>query len=284
MLSDIAVFAPAKVNIGLKVLKKRPDGFHGIESIFQTVSLYDKLEISLTEKKKTCIVESPDLILPEQNTITQAYSTFTELTGIDTGIHVKIEKQIPSGGGLGGGSSDGASCLKALFKMFGVELTESMAFEAASKIGSDVFFFLLGEGCALVSGRGENVSPIKARDDLHFVMVFPKVHSSTKEAYALIDQSYEKGKKVKCPEFGTLEQIYRQPVNDWNFKNSFTPLLAEKYPQIKNALDSVISTGADWADMSGSGATVFGVYRDQASAQKAFLALKEEGFTCVTAE
>lgn len=277
MLCKIALCAEAKVNIGLKVLPKRDDGFHNIESIFQTVPLSDELEVMLLEdKNEECVVECEEMVLPENNTLASAYKAFNALTGNKNSIKVVLKKKIPSGGGLGGGSSDGAALLKALCELKKVTLTDELADSVASKVGSDVFFFLhcykngSKTGCAVVTGRGEVVKPISPRNDLHFVMIFPEVHSSTKEAYGLVDMDIASGKTVECPDLKDLEKMYNENPENWKFKNTFTPPLSEKYPLIATALEDIRKQGALWAEMSGSGSTVFGVFSSIIEADKAF--------------
>lgn len=290
MSDDIIISAPAKVNIGLKVLHNRSDGFHNIESIFQTVSLCDELKVSLPGGKKTCKVECDSLSLPAENTLTKTYNAFCDLTGFDESVSVFIKKRIPSGGGLGGGSSDAASFLVALSRLGKIKLTDSLADSVASKVGSDVFFFLhsgffdSGEkrGCALVSGRGEIVKKIKPRDDLTFLLLFPDVHSSTKEAYELLDKAFDSGEDVACPDFAELEKMYYSPLSEWKFANSFTPVLSKKYSLIESAIGFIIRAKAGWAEMSGSGSTVFGVY-DSDDAAKAAASRCSKEWKCVLA-
>ena len=189
MLTEIEEYAPAKVNIGLKVLPRTLNqAYHQIESIFQTVNLKDRLFIKVIDGYNNCSVTCKDIDLPEENTITLAYKAFKDVSGLEkiASIQVNLEKHIPSGGGLGGGSSDAAALVKALEEIHSVKLNSEQYDKIAEKVGSDVFFFFHcdknGKGCAIVSGRGEIVNDIKLRTDLHFVLVFPKVHSSTKEA------------------------------------------------------------------------------------------------------
>lgn len=275
MMSKLHLFASAKVNLGLKVLPKREDGYHNLESIFQTTDLKDELFISTVSEKGVCSVDCQGMNLENDNTLTRTYNTYRKLTGFDLGVHVELKKGIPSGGGLGGGSSDAASFLKGLSILSGIELTDELADKVAGEVGSDVFFFLhSGEtdsssGAAIVSGRGDICKRITPRKDLYFVLVFPEVHSSTKEAYALIDESYESGKFTVCPAYEELEKIYNSPVKEWSFANSFTHVLVDKYPQIGKAIDDMKRSGALWADMSGSGATVFGAFESSVAAQKA---------------
>ena len=185
MLTEIRIFAPAKINIGLKVLPARSDGFHCIESIFQTVSTGDELRVRLAGAEGTCTVSCREMELPQKNTLTSAYESFCTVTGIKVpGVSVELIKRIPAGGGMGGGSSDAAALVRALEMLCGVKLAITQKDEIASFTGSDVFFFLhcgeSGGGCALVTGRGESVKPITPRSDVYLLMVFPDVHSSTK--------------------------------------------------------------------------------------------------------
>ena len=269
MMTEVCVTAPAKINIGLHVLPGRANGFHTIESIFQTVTLFDTLVVRASEKKG-CIVECEDMKLPSDNTILSSYNAFRSVTGMDDfGVHVALEKRIPSGGGLGGGSSDAAACIRAFEALNKITLSVRQLESIASKIGSDVFFFLLcgAEGCAVVTGRGEIVKPIHARDDLFMLLVFPGVHSSTQEAYALFDDGCAAGKIVPCPAYADLETVYKTPASSWNFANSFTPYLVSRFPEIGFALDDLRREGALFAEMSGSGSTVYGIFPSEEEAE-----------------
>lgn len=264
MSADISVKAPAKINLGLKVFPRRKDGFHNIESIFQTVNLCDELRVKLTARKNIITVSCGQMILPENNTIVVAYKAFRKLFGIDSGVSVCLTKRIPSGGGLGGGSSDAASFLLALSELCKISLSIEDANVLAEEIGSDVFFFLhcllSTKKCAVVTGRGEKVKPFVTREDLHLVLVFPGVHSSTKEAYNLLDEQFAVGDNFEYPRFEDLETIYKGSVKDWTFVNSFTSVITQKYSRVGEAIAAVKEQGALFTDMSGSGSTVFGVF------------------------
>ncbi len=264
MLYEVSSKAYAKVNFGLNVCPRRFDGFHNIESIFQTVDLYDELLVTPT-CDRACIVQCDSMQLPENNTLTSAYNAFCEVTGRNsTGVNVKLIKGIPSGGGLGGGSSDAAALIRTLEKLNDIKLTDNQLDYIASKTGSDVFFFMHcnqeGRGAALVTGRGECVKKINPRTDLFLVMIFPDVKSSTKEAYALVDKAFEDGKNIKSPELKDLESIYNKTLENWTFVNTFTPVIAEKYKEISDAIRDLKKVGCCYAEMSGSGSTVYGAF------------------------
>ena len=285
MLTEISVSAPAKINVGLKVLPVRDDGFHSIESIFQTVGLYDELTVKLIDGFGRCEVSCADIVLPKKNTIESAYKAFSEVCGKIKSVSVFLKKGIPSGGGLGGGSSDAAAFVRALEKLNDVKLSDNELDSIAAKVGSDVFFFLrAADGAAIVTGRGEIVQHIKRRNDLSFLLVFPHVSSSTKEAYTLIDEFYSSGSSIAFPEVVRLEEIYNSPLNKWTFKNSFTTVLKNKYAEIGNALTALSNVNAPYCEMSGSGSTLFGVFYSFGGAQAAAEKLKADGFKCAVVQ
>ncbi len=263
--------AYAKVNFNLRVLPNRADGYHNIESIFQTIDLFDELEVSLTEAAG-CFVECDSLKLPLQNTLTNAYDAFCKVAGQKVpGVKVKLKKGIPAGGGLGGGSSDAAALVRALCKICKVKLEETQLDYIASKTGSDVFFFMhcdkRGRGTALVSGRGQIVKNIKSRRDLYLLLVFPEIFSSTKEAYQLVDKYLEGKTESNFVILEELEEEYRKNPSEWRFKNTFTPSLCGVYSDLSSALGTLKKSGADFCDMSGSGSTIFGVFTSKQRAK-----------------
>ena len=273
MEREISGWAYAKVNFGLRVLPGRADGFHGIESIFQTVDLYDEVTLT-TVAEKGCFVHCSSMKLPENNTLTKAYNAFCKTVGCEVpGVRVELKKGIPSGGGLGGGSSDAAALTRMLERLCNVRLSDSELDNIAAETGSDVFFFMhcddKGRGCALVSGRGEVVKKIHGRDDLFLVLVFPEISSSTKEAYALVDEAFAGGKILVSPEFDELELVYRRPPENWTFINTFTPVISAKYKDIGRAIEALRALNCEYAEMSGSGSTVFGIFSSRQEAESA---------------
>ncbi|HBD68362.1 MAG TPA: 4-(cytidine 5'-diphospho)-2-C-methyl-D-erythritol kinase [Treponema sp.] len=272
-MDSVTVSAPAKINLGLHVLPKRNDGYHGIESIFTTVNLFDELQVSLVKGKGSCTVSCQGMELPAQNTITAAYKAFCVLTGMEQSVSVSLTKCIPSGGGLGGGSSDASSFIQSIDTLFGTHL-DAVSFETiASKVGSDVFFFThalleAGEGkpyAAIVEGRGEHVSAIPARNDFTVLLLFPGVQVSTAEAYRWVDEDAVSDETVRLP----LAQLYSMGVHAWTFKNDFTPCVVRRCPVIGKALADLRQNGADFVEMSGSGSTVYGVFERRECALRA---------------
>ncbi len=271
MTDSVTVLAPAKINLGLKVLPQRGDGFHNLQSIFTTVGLFDKIKVQLIEEKNTCLVSCDSMELPVENTFTKSYKAFCVLTGVQTGVSVSVEKHIPSGGGLGGGSSDASSFIQSLNTIFSTNLSDENLSHISGIVGSDVYFFTSALNAddkrrvssfvpyaAFVSGRGEKVEEIKCRNDYHVLLVMLGVSVSTKEAYALVDGCM---KTENSPlEKSFFEKMYGQPVRDWQFVNDFTRPVCDRYPAILDALNMLHDAGADFADMSGSGSTVYGIF------------------------
>lgn len=293
MPNEIREYASAKINLNLLVLPRREDGFHEIESIFQVISVRDELTVIPADGYDSCTIECQDMILPENNTLALAYKAFGKVTGIRSrAVSVSLVKKIPSGGGLGGGSSDAAALVRALEKLNGIKLSEEQLDVIASDVGSDVFFFMHCDGgaggCAVVTGRGENVLKICRRSDLFFVLVFPGVHSSTREAYSLVDERNSAVRGIcridEFPRAKDLERIYNLPVGKWSFMNSFTDVLSEKYPEIKHSIEELKAQKALFCDVSGSGSTVFGVFASRCDAENAVVAIKAKGRNCVFAE
>lgn len=286
MSDSVSVLCPAKINLGLRVFPKRADGFHHIQSIFTTVNLFDELKVTVTGERNTCRVNARGMKLPEENTFTKAYKAFCVLTGIDSGVHVSIKKRIPAGGGLGGGSSDASSFIQSVNNLFKAGLGIDSLSAIAGKVGSDVFFFTYALSAqdgkrfskfepfaAVVEGRGEKVRQIQHRSDFSVLLVFPNVSVPTKDAYALVDETLDlENKRNKI----SLEEIYNLPVKSWSFKNDFTVPVSKKYAGIAEALVKIKSCGADFADMSGSGSTVFGIFEKKETALKAKVLLEKE--------
>lgn len=271
-----AINAYCKINLHLHVCERRDDGFHDIESVFQLVSVYDRLSVSIGGIQGSCKVVSPDMPLPPVNTITRAVDSFRKASGFSGGVTVTVEKKIPAGAGLGGGSSDAAAVLAALDRLTGSGVGLQGLRQLSAEIGSDVPFFL-SSPAALVSGRGENIRPIRARSDVCGVLVWPAIECSTPRAFALLDNF---GMRDATVSFDNLERAYYAPVHEWPYYNSFTVPVSAEYPVIGKLLEEIGNCGAQYTAMSGSGSACYGLFSDPDRADCAFRSLSAHWKWC----
>lgn len=273
--SAVSLKAHAKINLHLEVLGKRSDGFHDLVSVFAPISLADELLMQRIPDKKECKVLSPLAELPVENTITRAYEEFKNFTGISEGVSVRILKRIPEGAGLGGGSSDAASVLLGLNDMFSADLKEEDLRAIALKIGSDVPFFL-ENGAAVVKGRGEDIKRLSLFSDYFGILIYPGIKSATPRAYSLLGR---KESEIRKPAFDP-ELFCGKDCREWPFFNSFEDVLFNEYPAIKKAKLDLLKYGADFALMSGAGSSVFGLFKDEKTAENAYSKLFAEYPQC----
>lgn len=273
--SAVSLKAHAKINLHLEVLGKRSDGFHDLVSVFAPISLADELLMQRIPDKKECKVLSPLAELPVENTITRAYEEFKNFTGISEGVSVRILKRIPEGAGLGGGSSDAASVLLGLNDMFSSDLKEEDLRAIALKIGSDVPFFL-ENGAAVVRGRGEEIKRVSLFSDYFGILIYPGIKSTTPRAYSLLGR--KESEKLN-PAFDP-ELFCGKDCREWPFFNSFEDVLFNEYPAIKKAKLDLLKYGADFALMSGAGSSVFGLFKDEKTAENAYSKLFAEYPQC----
>jgi 4-diphosphocytidyl-2-C-methyl-D-erythritol kinase len=291
--------APCKINLHLAVGRRREDGFHDIESIFLALDLCDTLEIELTDKtdRPGAPVElevdvsglpaasaAPLESLPaEKNIVYRAALLFFEASGLaPRPLAIKLTKRIPSGAGLGGASSDAASTLLALNRMTGCPLDADSLCRTAARLGSDVPFFLSG-GAAFVAGRGEIVKTIPA-PEIYAVLVNPLFESGTVRAFSLLDE-HRAAKKPeglkKNPAREELIMRLSHAPEDWPYTNDFLPaLLSLGSDEEKKAYGAMLAdlkkAGAEFAGLSGSGSTCFGIFSDKGRAEAASDVLKKE--------
>ena len=260
-------YAPAKINLSLDIIRKREDGYHELKMIMQTVSLYDKLyievsdELSLTSNKA-------DIPLDNRNLVWKAAELFFDYIKTDKKCKIYIEKNIPDGAGLGGGSSDAATTLLALNEIFDSGLSEDELINIAVKIGADVPFFIL-KGTCMAEGIGEKLTKIENKTNPFVLIYKPEFSISTKWAY---DNLNLKNKTVY--NLDTIVENLKNPA--YNFENIFNYLedvSIPNFPQIKNIKITMKNLGATASLMSGSGSSVFGIFDDETKAKQAF-----EGF------
>jgi 4-diphosphocytidyl-2-C-methyl-D-erythritol kinase len=268
------ILAPAKINLSLKILGRRNDGFHELDTLIAPISLYDELRIDKGRHGITFRCDDPSVPQGDDNLAVRAANAFFKTTKIEPAISIELKKKIPHGAGLGGGSSDAASVLLALNELFEAKLSREALTEIAEPIGSDVPFFLF-QSAALCKGHGEIVSPVKLKGQFSFLLLKPAFAVSTAWAYSRWQDSRKiSGIRYEAQEFA--EQAF---VNDLE-----RPVF-EKFvflAQSKMWLLSQSEVGA--ALMSGSGSTMFAVIRENADAdsvaKRAKGALDPELWTC----
>jgi 4-diphosphocytidyl-2-C-methyl-D-erythritol kinase len=271
---NLTVTAPAKVNLHLAVLDRRPDGFHNIESVFLAVDFADTLHFEVVEGKNSVeiVMETSAVPIPaEKNIIFRALSLFRAKTGFSKGLKISVEKRIPIGGGLGGGSSDAASALLALNKLAGSPLNRDSLLEMGAFLGSDVPFFLHETAAARVTGRGEKIEPINA-PRLFLTLVNPGFPSETADAYRLLDTAV---RNPACE--SVLPEKLTDTPKDWPFWNDFLPVFEDPEKSVYgDILSQLWYSGAQYANLSGSGSTCFGVFSDRTKAEKAAKAMQNK--------
>ncbi len=257
--------APAKLNLRLKITGKRPDGYHELVSIMVPVSLLDWIEI----RKKQALgidlsVSGIPLPLDESNLATRAAQSFFRATGFQEGLSVRIAKNVPVAAGLGGGSSDAAATLLLLNEIYSTPLSEGDLRSLALELGADVPFFLLCRPC-LASGIGEILEPLERWPELWYVIVRPRLPVSTAWAFQnfrmkLTREEHPFIKKQLRLDSFSVSQI---------LENDLESVTSEKFPIIRTIKNLLVQNGAEGALMSGSGASVFGVFGSLEEAESA---------------
>jgi len=270
------VLAPAKINFSLKILGRRNDGFHELDTLIAPISLYDAIGIDKRpEKGINFRCDDPTVPQGDDNLVVRAAKAFFETTKIDPAVSIQLKKKVPHGAGLGGGSSDAASVLLALNDLFEAELSREALAEMAEQLGSDVPFFLF-QSAAVCKGHGEIVMPVKLQRPFSILLLKPTFAVSTAWAYSRWQHSRE------IPRI----RYKAQELAGQTFVNDLERPVFEKFvflAQLKMWLLSQSETDA--ALMSGSGSTMFAVIRENADADsvatRAKTALDPELWTCV---
>jgi 4-diphosphocytidyl-2-C-methyl-D-erythritol kinase len=253
MRKTVTVPAYAKINLGLRVLSKRPDGFHELRTVFQTISLADQLTITYARAARTQITIEGMPDVPDNLAARAARAVLTELR-LKATVQIYIEKRIPLGAGLGGGSSDAAAVLLALPMLAGRVISAARLHALAVPLGSDVPFFLMG-GTALGLGRGEELYPLADLPPLRGVLLVPGIHVSTPDAYrALSSTLADPERKLAAFQESVLHPLEQPLVND------FEKVVFAQHARLKALKQRLLKYGADQALMSGSGSSIFGLF------------------------
>ncbi len=267
----------AKINLGLRVIGKRNDGFHDIFTIYQTVSLHDTL--TFTRSGEITLTCSDDSIpCDEHNLISRAANllrTRSRAKGLDAGAHVHLEKQIPSPGGLGGGSSNAAAALIGLARLWELEICRVELTEIAGQLGSDVPFFLTG-GTAVGVGRGTDIEPLHDLEAGSVLIVTPNIAVSTAAAFNALNAA-----TLTKSDADHILQICRLEAGSSDFilatmRNDFESAVFAMHPEIGTVKERLLELGATQALLAGSGASVFGLFDIEETRQTAMKALDEQ--------
>jgi 4-diphosphocytidyl-2-C-methyl-D-erythritol kinase len=278
----IKIFAPSKINLTLEIIKKLDNNFHEILSVMQTINLFDEIEFIKTNDKKI-IIESnyKELEHNENNLIFKMAVYFINKFKINYGLKIKLLKNIPIGAGLAGGSSDCASTLKALLKLFNKKLSKKEIIKICSLFGSDVPFCFFG-GTALSIHTGVNFKKIKNNLNINILLISPNIFISTKNIYDLYDLKNKKDIKKNIFSYKVKKAIENNKIIEVanNFKNDFEEIVFEIYPEIKEIKKFLINNRAIGASMSGTGSSVFGYFIDESEAFKAMNKFKKNLNMC----
>lgn len=260
---SVSFFAPAKINLTLDIVGTRPDGYHLLESIFQSVSIYDIITVS-KRWRKGIVLNAPGCDCPaEKNTAYKAAVAFMNYTSLKKGVRIFLHKEIPQQAGMGGGSADAAGVLVALDHLFKTNLSTQQLCEIGLTVGADVPFCIVG-GTAYVTGIGEGIQPLPPLPDCAIVIAQPAEGISTKEAYAAVDNAEilvrpDNAAAIAALEAGDLEGVCAQAVN-----------VFESATQLKGVTDirrRMEAYAPLCSQMTGSGSCVFAIFEDKETAE-----------------
>ncbi len=257
-------FPNCKINLGLSITEKRPDGFHNIETVFYPVKLCDALEMFVSTDQKTDFIIN-GLDIPgstNENLCLKAFNILRKHFDIPE-VKFHLIKKIPMGAGLGGGSADAAFTIKMLNDLFSLKMPDGLMMKYAKILGSDCAFFIKNKA-VFAFGKGDEFENVDLDiSDYQIAIIKPEIHISTFEAYSKIISS-QKNISVK--------EIIKMPVSDWknNLFNDFEKPVFKMYPVIGEIKNKLYDLGAEYASMSGSGSAVFGLFRNKIEIQSHF--------------
>jgi 4-diphosphocytidyl-2-C-methyl-D-erythritol kinase len=282
----ITLPAFAKINLALRVLGRRADGYHEISTVFQTVTLHDNLTFeTMPDDRLELACSDHDIPTDESNLVLRAAHVLRERFGSRRGARIELEKMVPAGGGLGGGSSDAAVTLIALAHLWEIQTSVRELSDIGARLGADVPFFLTG-GTALGTGTGADIRPLEDVTKMHLVVITPGVRVSTAEGYrALGAPALTKTDTVVNLFVSRTEADFSDSLCDV-MSNDFEAVMVRLHPEIGRARDALMKAGARRAMLSGSGSSVFGVFDSKGEAGRARESLKGEVgwqvFACAT--
>ena len=278
----LTVMAPAKINLTLEVLSQRPDGFHEIRSVLQTINLCDSLHFQ-TGQGIALKSDLPDWSADE-SLVAKAASLLQKATGCVSGATIEVDKRIPLMSGLGGDSSDTTAVLRGLNELWGLGLSKERMLDLAAQLGSDVVFFLDG-GTALAEGRGEVITPLPPLSPMWVILVVPDVTrlpGKTKGLYASLNPSHYTDGQI-------TERLLKALKAGRGLKpsllfNTFENVAFEYFSELKVYKEHFVKLGASHVHLAGSGPTLFTMLEDKARAEKIYQNLQKQSVECYLAE
>jgi len=281
-MKKIVLQSPAKLNLHLRILGKRPDGYHELLTLFHRISLADTIVIRKHSKSFKLITNMALLGTGEGNLITQAYRALQKEFPKLGGVSVRLTKRIPLGGGLGGGSSNAACFLLGVKKLFGLRISEKKLFSIGKSLGADVPFFLSGTRQAMAWGIGEKLQKVPRGTGLWFLLLLADQGTSTKKVYQKLSWS---GRPLSLTKERRIARILRSSLERKRIReasalarNDLEPPAFRLMPSIPKAMAVLKGLGAPFVRMSGSGATVFAVFASRKEALDLSKRLKEVPF------
>jgi len=273
----------AKINWTLQIFGKRPDGYHEVATLLQSISLCDELTFDLrNDFQITLTCNDPEIPVDETNLIVKAARALQECA---RGVDIRLNKVIPAKGGLGGGSSNAAVTLLALNHLWSKGLENADLLSIAAGLGADVPFFLMG-GCVEGKGTGTNLSSVDDLPQKHLIVITPKATVATADAYLAL----KRGSLTTLNSASILSSSFAQVVSgdsgQWPLHNDFEVVIFEIEPEIRRAKVALLDAGARGALLAGSGSSVFGIFDDEAARDRALGELRSEAgwriFSCQT--
>ena len=264
----------AKVNLYLKIGKKLNSGYHNIQSVMQKVELSDSMSIEPLSEDKIIVESTNPELASEENLAYTAASLLKKKFKVRQGARIFIEKNVPLEAGLGGGSSNAATALMNLNKLWGLKLKEKQLIELAAQIGADVPFFI-GENAALVEGIGNKIKRIKKSFSINVMLINPGFRVSTRWAYSAFDKQKLRI-RTKADINALVKAIEKKDIKEManNLYNDFEPIITKKYKIVNEIRNNLLRNDALNASVSGSGPTVFGIFNSIYEAREAFFEMQ----------
>lgn len=267
----MVVFPNAKINLGLRITSKRGDGFHNLDTVFYPIQLFDVLEIGQDHKKRepSLVITGKEILgASENNLCVKAFTLIHKDFPQVSGIQIHLHKSIPMGAGMGGGSADGAFMITLLNNFFKLNLSEEKMMDYALQLGSDCPIFIKNKPC-YATGRGEVLEEIDIDlSKYYFLIVSPFIHVSTADAFGNISPN---------PFIKTCKEVVLQSIETWKDQliNDFENGVFQHHPSLKNIQEELYHLGAIYASMTGTGSTLYGIFKDKPLYGRAFEEIAE---------